>query len=70
MKDKVFSYEINGKSSFGVRHFCLKCDKPILIEIAEIKENALFFCTCCGLDSRMDLKMVAEAKQQLATLAV
>jgi len=70
MEDRVFLYSVAGKSSIAVRHFCLKCDKPVLIEMSEVKENALFFCTYCGLDSRMDPGMVVKAKRQLAEISV
>lgn len=65
MTDKVFTYEVAGKTSIALRHFCLRCDKPVLIAVSEMKVNELFFCTYCGLDSRMPQEMIDEAASQL-----
>ena len=58
MDDKVFTYKVEGESFIAVKHTCLACDKPILIGMDDIKVNALFYCTSCGLDSRMSAAMV------------
>lgn len=66
MKDKVIIYEDTGEIFTVLRHFCLDCDKPVLLAISEMKVNALFFCTYCGLDSRMSQEMIEGVPALLA----
>jgi len=56
--DKVITYGMDGKIKAALLHECLRCDKGIIIDGPAVKLNELFFCTYCGLDSRMSLDMV------------
>jgi len=50
---KLFTYEIEGEASMGVRHICLHCDMPVLIDISRLKAGELYFCTHCGVEWRL-----------------
>lgn len=50
---KLFTYEIEGVASMAVRHICLQCDKPVLIDISELKAGELYYCTHCGREWRL-----------------
>lgn len=63
---KLFDYEIDGQTSLAVRHECLRCDKPVLIDTAHLRAGELYFCTYCGLDWRLAPIQVQQVNEQLA----
>jgi hypothetical protein len=64
-KDQIFTYEIDGKIFVALRHVCLQCDEPMLIDGSKVEVNGLFFCSSCGLDSRMSAGMVDQVRKHL-----
>lgn len=53
-------YNKNGAVFYAVRHVCLQCDRPVLIEIPHMEVGELYFCTYCGLDWRLAASSLPE----------
>lgn len=66
---KLFSYEIEGETSFAVCFGCEECARPILIDTAHLRAGQQYQCSICGSGLRMPAERVDEVSKQLFFLA-
>lgn len=65
----LFTYKVERETSLAVRHICLQCDQPVLIDTSGLHSGNVYFCTYCGLDWRMPSKMADDVALQIAVLS-
>ena len=56
---KSFTYKIDGETFSALWHLCLQCDHPVIIDLDDLHSTGLFFCTRCGLDSRISAALLS-----------
>ncbi len=61
----LVSYNIGDALFAAVRHVCLQCDSPVLIDVRYLHTGELYHCTYCGLDWRLSPESLPDNLQTI-----